>query len=54
MDNEAQKFGGLLCCTRFFIEKTDLLDTCQQLGVGFDDVETKTPKTSDRKSCSIR
>jgi len=30
-----------------------LLDTCQQSGIGFDDVETKTPKTSDRKGCSV-
>lgn len=37
-----------------FIEKQDLLDTCQQLGVGFDDVQTKAPETRDRKSGSVR
>lgn len=37
-----------------FIGKQDLLDTCQQLGVGFDDVQTKAPETRDRKGGSVR
>jgi hypothetical protein len=37
-----------------FIEKQELLDTCQQLSVGFDDVQTKAPKASDRKGDTLR
>ncbi|GEM_PF-3471497 len=37
-----------------FPEKQRLLDTCQQLGVEFDDVQTKTPETRDRKGGSVR